>query len=93
LILNQLEETLMTLPISGEKSQFNYYDFGDQRKYIAATDAEQGFGYLYDMKGNLMTTAPLESAGEITLSHQPKLGQLIIRTRSGERIFEYIIPD
>ncbi len=93
LILNQQLETLMTLPIMGERSWFKYFDFGDGRKYVAATDPEQGFGYLHDLKGNLMTTVPLESDGEIEISHYSKLGQLIIRTRSGERILEYIIPD
>jgi len=92
-VLNDNEESLMTLPISGEKAWFGYFDFGSNRKILAVTDAEQGFGYLYDLSGNMLTNAPLESEGEIQITHQPLLGQLLIRTRSGKNLFEYVIPD
>ncbi|MCU0402371.1 MAG: hypothetical protein MUE75_15430 [Algoriphagus sp.] len=92
-VLNDKEESLMTLPISGEKAWFGYFDFGSNRKILAVTDAEQGFGYLYDLSGNMLTNAPLESEGEIQITHQPLLGQLLIRTRSGKNLFEYVIPD
>ena len=93
LVLNEKEESLMTLPISGEKAWFGYFDFGTNRKILAVTDTEQGFGYLYDLSGTMLTNAPLESDGEIQITHQPQLGQLLIRTRSGKNLFEYVIPD
>ena len=92
-IFNEKEEELMTLPVWGEKAWFKDFDFGSQRKILAVTDPNQGFGYLYDLQGQLLTNAPLESESEIESSQYPDLGQLIIRTRSGERILEYIIPD
>lgn len=92
-ILNDKEESLMTLPISGEHAWFGFFDFGSNRKILAVTDLEQGFGYLYDLSGNMLTNAPLESEGEIQITHQPQLGQLLIRTRSGKNLFEYVIPD
>lgn len=93
LVLSEREETLMTLPIAEKNAWFGYFDFGDSRKILAVTDPEQGFGYLYDLKGNLLTNTPLESEGEIQISHQPSLGQLLIRTRSANQVFEYVIPD
>lgn len=93
LVVNEKEETIISLPISSQEAFFNYYDFGNQRKILAVTDPEQGFGYLYDFSGNLLTNAPLESEGEIEISHQTDLGQFIIFTRSGKRILEYVIPD
>ena len=93
LVLNDKEESLMTLPIAGEKAWFGYFDFGSTRKILAVTDAEQGFGYLYDLSGTMLTNAPLESDGEIQITHQAQLGQLLIRTRSGKNLFEYLIPD
>jgi len=93
LVLNDKEETLMTLPVAGEKAWFGYFDFGPNRKILAVTDGEQGFGYLYDLAGTMLTNAPLESDGEIQITHQANLGQLLIRTRSGKNLFEYVIPD
>ena len=93
LVLNDKEESLMTLPLAGEKAWFGYFDFGSTRKILAVTDAEQGFGYLYDLSGTMLTNAPLESDGEIQITHQAQLGQLLIRTRSGKNLFEYLIPD
>ena len=93
LVLNDKEESLMTLPISGEKAWFGFFDFGSNRKILAVTDTEQGFGYLYDLSGAMLTNAPLESEGEIQITHQHQLGQLLIRTRSGKNLFEYVIPD
>ncbi len=83
----------MSLPISEKDAWFGYFDFGSSRKILAVTDPEQGFGYLYDMSGNLLTNSPLESEGEIQITHLVRQGQLIIRTRSANRIFEYVIPD
>ncbi|MBC6367077.1 hypothetical protein [Algoriphagus sp. AK58] len=93
IVLNDKEETLISLPISDEKAWFGYFDFGSNRKILAVTDPEQGFGYLYDLAGNLLTNTPLESEGEIQITHRPSLSQLIIRTRSGSKVFEYVIPD
>lgn len=93
LVLNDQEKVLMSLPISEKDAWFGYFDFGSSRKILAVTDPEQGFGYLYDMSGNLLTNSPLESEGEIQITHLVRQGQLIIRTRSANRIFEYVIPD
>jgi hypothetical protein len=57
------------------------------------TDQEQGLGYLYDLKGNLLISTPLQSEGEIQISHQPNQGQYLIRTRYGKNLLEYLIPD
>jgi hypothetical protein len=92
-ILNPQEKVLFTLPISGEKVGFGYFDFGSERKIIAVSDFEQGFGYLYNLQGTMLTTTPLESEGEIQISHQPTRNQYAIRTVSGSRMMEYLMPD
>jgi hypothetical protein len=50
-------------------------------------------GYLYDQGGKLLISSPLQSDGEIQLSHIPNQGQYLIRTRSGKTLLEYLIPD
>lgn len=92
-ILNDAEEELFTLPVAGEKLWFGYFDFGSNRKILAVSDPEQGFGYIYDRQGNMLTTTPLESDGPIQVSHQPTRNQYVIRTVSGSRIMEYLMPD
>jgi hypothetical protein len=84
---------LMSLPLKADKTWLGYFDFGSSRKIIAVTDRQQGLGYLYDLKGNLLISTPLQSEGEIQISHQPNQGQYLIRTRFGKNLLEYLIPD
>ncbi len=93
IILDDQENKLFVLPISGKHLWFGYYDFGSNRRILAVSDPEQGFGYLYDLKGNMLTTTPLESEGAIQISHQPTQNQYVIRTVSGSRISVYLMPD
>lgn len=92
-ILNEQEEELFTLPLAGQNLWFGYYDFGASRKILAVSDPEQGFGYLYDLEGNMLNTTPLESEQEIQITHLPTKGQYIIRTVKGSQVLEYLMPD
>ena len=92
-VMNDREKELFTLPHSGKELWFGYFDFGSDRQILAVSDPEQGFGYLYDLNGNMLTTTPLESEGPIQLSHQPTKKQYLIRTVSGKRVLEYRMPD
>lgn len=87
------EKILFSLRLSGENLRFGYFDFGSNRKILAVSDPEQGFGYLYDLKGDMLTNTPLESEGHIQISHKSTKGQYVIRTVSGSRILEYLMPD
>jgi len=102
LVLEQFNKTqlfdgqqrlLMTLPLAEGKTWLGYFDFDSSRKIVAVTDLEQGLGYLYDLEGNLLISTPLQSNGEIQLSHLPSQGQYLIRTRYGKTLMEYLIPD
>lgn len=92
-ILDDREKELFTLALSGKDLWFGYFDFGSKRQILAVSDPEQGFGYLYDLKGNMITTTPLESDGPIQITHQPTKNQYLIRTVSGKNILEYRMPD
>jgi hypothetical protein len=84
---------LMTLPLKRGQTWLGYFDFGPSRRIIAVTDLQQGLGYLYDPQGILLISTPLQSEGEIQISHQPDQGQYLIRTRHGKNLLEYLIPD
>lgn len=43
-------------------SDITYFDFGAGRKYITIVDRTQGFAYVYDDQGNLITSPPVESS-------------------------------
>ncbi len=92
-LFDSQQRLLMTLPLAGNKAWLGYFDFGLSQKIIAMTDLEQGLGYLYDLEGNLLISSPLQSNGEIQLSHLPSQGQYLIRTRYGKTLLEYLIPD
>jgi hypothetical protein len=87
------EKQVLSLPIVGNQAWIGYFDFGPERKIITVTDLKLAQGYLYDLGGNLLITSPLQSDGEIQISHQPSTGQYLIRTRSGKTLLEYLIPD
>lgn len=92
-VLDEREKELFTLPLAGSQLWFGYFDFGSKRQILAVSDPEQGFGYLYDLKGTMLTTTPLESEGPIQISHQPTKNQYLIRTVSGKKVLEYRMPD
>lgn len=92
-ILNESEVELFKIPLAGPNLWFGYFDFGDERKIVAVSDSEQGFGYLYDLQGNMLTTTPLESEGPIQITHLGTKSQYLIRTVQGNKVLEYLMPD
>jgi WD40 repeat protein len=53
---------IITANLSGIKpSDVRFFDFGGSKMFIVITDKAQGFSYVYDGDGNLLTTPPLES--------------------------------
>ena len=92
-VMDSDERVLFQIPQAGENLKFNFYDFGADRKILAVTDPIQGFGYLFDLNGSLLTETPLESTGRIQITHNPASGQYRIRTVSGKQLFEYLMPD
>ena len=93
LVQDMEEKQVLSLPIVGNQAWIGYYDFGPVRKIIAVTDLSLAQGYLYDLGGNLLITSPLQSDGDIQVSHRPSTGQYLIRTRTGNTVLEYLIPD
>ncbi|EMR01643.1 hypothetical protein ADICEAN_03217 [Cesiribacter andamanensis AMV16] len=49
------------------RMQVQYFPFADGAALIAVTDPEQEFTYLYDLKGNLLQTQPLNSCCPLSL--------------------------
>lgn len=92
-VLNAEEKELFTIPLAGSTLWFGYFDFGAERKILAVSDGEQGFGYLYDLNGAMLTTTPLESEGPIQITHLPSKSQYLIRTIQGTKVLEYLMPD
>lgn len=92
-VLDRNEKQLFSTRVSDEPLLYQFYDFGSKRQFVAITDLAQNFCYLYDLKGNLATTIPLESSGPIQISYQAAKGQYVIHTRSGSRLTEFELAD
>jgi hypothetical protein len=61
-ITDELGKKVISNNISGlSPSDIKYFDFGGGNTFIALTDRTQGLSYIYDSRGNLLTTPPLES--------------------------------
>jgi hypothetical protein len=62
--------------IGTNRAEVKYYDFGAGRIYFTVTDIEQELSFIYDEKGKLLNSTPLEgSAIELrpTRSEMPKI--------------------
>ena len=82
LIKRQDAKRLTLLDDAGQEILFNdfigtnpvaiqYYDFGAGRVYIAITDLAQDLSYIYDEKGSLLSSPPIQgSAIELRVSDQ-----------------------
>lgn len=92
-VMDRAEKLLFKTKVSDENLIYQYFDFGSNRQIFALTDLVQEFCYLYDLKGNLLTTMPLESMGPIQITHQASQGQFLIRTISGARLTEFQLAD
>ncbi len=92
-VLDRAEKVLFNTRVSDENLIYQYFDFGSNRQMIAITDLNQEFCYLYDMKGSLLTTMPLESTGPIHIVHQPGKGQYLIHTVSGRSLTVFQLAD
>ncbi len=92
-VLDRNEKPLFSMRVSDENLVYQYFDFGSDRQLFAITDLNQEFCYLYDLKGNLQTTMPLESTGPIQITYQSSLGQYLIRTVSGSTLTEFQLAD
>ncbi|WP_075351727.1 hypothetical protein [Algoriphagus marinus] len=92
-VLDRNEQLIFNVRASAEGLAYQYFDFGASRQLVAITDLTQGFTYLYDLAGKLLTTMPLESVGPIQISYQPGNGQYLIRTISGKTLTEFQLAD
>lgn len=92
-VMDRTEKILFKTKVSDENLIYQYFDFGSNRQIFALTDLVQEFSYLYDLKGNLLTTMPLESTGPIQITHQSSQGQFLIRTISGAKLTEFLLSD
>ena len=92
-VLDRSEKALFSTRVSDDNLIYQYFDFGSNRQLFAITDLNQEFCYLYDLKGNLQTTMPLESTGAIQITYQSSLGQYLIRTVNGSTLTEFQLAD
>src|SRR5690606_34886279 len=92
-VLDRSEKPLFSTRVSDENLVYQYFDFGSDRQLFAITDLNQEFCYLFNLKGNLQTTMPLESTGAIQITYQSSLGQYLIRTVSGSTLTEFQLAD
>ena len=92
-VLDASESILFETRSSAEGLIYQYFNFGANRKILAITDLIQNFCYLYDFQGNLLTTMPLESSGQIQITHQSSKSQYLIRTINGKKLTEYLLAD
>ena len=92
-VLDRNEQLIFNVRASAEGLTYQYFDFGANRQLIAITDLTQGFTYLYDLKGKLLTTMPLESAGPIQISYQPGNAQYLIRTINSKNLTEFQLAE
>jgi hypothetical protein len=70
---DNLKEIFSSDFIGNNPTAVKFYDFGGGKKYITLTDQSQDLSFVYEARGTLITTLPLES------------NALILRLENGEK--------
>ncbi len=75
--------------ISTRPFNYQYYDFGSDRKLYVVTDEEQEFSYLYNRNGDLINNSPINSKFDIGVIFSEKNNEYKIYTAYENKISIY----
>ena len=76
--------------ISPTDFQYQYYNFGSNRKLFVITDPEQEYSYLYDASGNLLNNSPINSKYNIGVIFSERNNKYKIYSAYEDKINIYI---
>ncbi|WP_317174897.1 hypothetical protein [Pararhodonellum marinum] len=91
-ILNQELEPLFEKNIMSDELTFQYFTFGGDKNIFVVIDPIQEFIYLYNLKGELLNTRPINGALPIQVKYSGSQNEYSITTVFENRWSEFKMP-
>lgn len=91
-ILDSDSQVLFSKDIFSDDLQFQYFSFAADKNIFVVLDRNQGFIFLYDLKGNLLTTRPIDGSQKLEMKFSAAQNEYIIYVVSNNKFSEYRLP-
>ncbi len=91
-LLDSENNILFSKNIFSDDLQFQYFSFGADKNIFVVLDLNQEFIYLYDLKGNLLTSRPIDGSQKLEIKYSPAQNEYIIYVVSNNKFSEYRLP-
>ena len=91
-VLSQDEETLFDWNIMSEDLCFQWFSFGYQKDIFVVIDRVQEFVYLFNLKGELLNSKPLNGKTPISVSFSGSRNEFLIHTVFEKSLMEFKLP-
>lgn len=91
-ILSQDEESLFNWEILSEDLYFQWFSFGYQKDIFVVIDRVQEFVYLFNLKGELLNSKPLNGKTPISVSYSGSRNEFLIHTIFEKSLMEFKLP-
>lgn len=91
-VLSQDEETLFSWDILSEDLFFQWFSFGYQKDIFVIIDRVQEFVYLFNLKGELLNSKPLNAKIPISVSYSGSRNEFLIHTVFEKSLMEFKLP-
>lgn len=91
-VLSQDEEMLFSWDILSEDLYFQWFSFGYQKDIFVVIDRVQEFVYLFNLKGELLNSKPLNGKIPISVSYSGSRNEFLIHAVFEKRLMEFKLP-
>lgn len=91
-VLNSEEEVVFEKNMASEELDFQFFSFGNDKNIFVVIDRIQEFIYLYNLKGELLNTRPLNGRDKIEIKYSGSKNEYTIYTIHGNSFSAYKLP-
>lgn len=91
-VLDSDRNLLFTKDIFSDALEFQFFSFGADKNIFVVLDSNQEFIFLYDLKGNLLTSRPIDGSQKLEIKYSATQNEYIIYVVSNNKFSEYRLP-
>ncbi len=91
-VLDPSEQLLFEKEIFSEELDFQWFSFGSEKNVFVVIDKVQEFIFLYDLKGKLLNSTPLNGKEEVSVVYDVGRNEMLIGVVFGNTFKEYKLP-
>lgn len=91
-VLDSDSNLLFSKNIFSDDLHFQYYSFGADKNIFVILDSNQEFIFLFDLKGNLLTSRPIDGSQKLEIKFSAAQNEYIIYVVSNNKFSKYRLP-